>query len=135
MSDCETKSAKEPWQMSLDEFESNLLQADLIGEKTVTVVDWGSRRGQGKRSGSTVKGGMSNAPVGKKCYYGFKPGFPEWANLVKTSANPVLYAKARAIGLTHFEAGYVAINGIEAFHKKSVLEKLTTAQSAEKEPT
>ena len=41
-----------------------------IPTKTSTI-DWGSSRGQGKRSGGMIKGGMGNAPRGVKEYTGF----------------------------------------------------------------
>lgn len=76
-----------------------------------TVIDWGAKkRGQGKRIGNTIMGGMSAAPVGLKTYYGVDlskysndfNGNMEWAN--GDGSRRTRYYKAREFGCNEIES-------------------------------
>lgn len=121
-----TAEVKEPWQMTRDEMEKAIdeAQADMLA--TTTVIDWGSsRKRQGKRAGHMVVGGMSAAPRGRKEYIGCVPNYPEWAenigDIKKRSGNWFLYSKARELGWDHYTAGRLAvINNFEKFHDNAI---------------
>ena len=59
----------DPNRMTQQQFWAAIDRASGDKFVTSTTVDWGSRnRGQGKRRGGMVMGGMSDAPKGKKSY-------------------------------------------------------------------
>lgn len=83
---------------------------------TKTFIDWGKKsRGQGKRSGSMIMGGMSAAPVGIKTYFGVDlskysndfNGDMEWAS--GDGSRRARYYKAREFGCNEIEARLYAI--------------------------
>lgn len=111
---------RDPWEMTSQEFCDELMNQQPNGSMMETFIDWGGARQQGKRSGNTIMGGMSNAPKGVKRYVGFRPAYPEWKDLKGTSANPVLYALGREFGLSHRHAGVLAIKGETSYHEWAV---------------
>ena len=94
----------------------------LIDEFTCDIpecshqIDWGpKKRGQGKRSGGTIKGSMSAAPNGIKTYYGidnskYKNDFiDDQYRLVRELWQLARYYKSREFGCNHIESLYYAI--------------------------
>lgn len=71
--------------------------------------DWGSNRGQGKRSGYMVKGAMADPPRGKKTYTSIlgnidiPEGERDWMGSLDQHVQ-MAYNKARAYGLDHDHA-------------------------------
>lgn len=83
---------------------------------TQTVINWGAKsRGQGKRSGNMIMGGVSAAPVGLKTYYGVDltkyendfNGNMEWS--YGDGSRRARYYKAREFGCNEIEARLYAI--------------------------
>lgn len=110
----EGETKKQPWEMTSQEMEEAINNAKPIKTETVeTVVDWGSGRGQGKRSGGMIKGSMSDMNVrGKKTYRQMKlydgdvsgsgkdrTRQQDFDTLSNYAADQ--YLKARAIGIDH----------------------------------
>jgi hypothetical protein len=110
-------ASKEPWQMSKDEWASAIESGKPGAFATSRQEDWGSLRGQGKRSGSMVKGSMRDSTLqGKRNYTDIVGKLPkeERADVYATlgDENHVLtqYAKARSGGLNHEAAILHAIS-------------------------
>jgi hypothetical protein len=95
--------------LSDSEIESSINDANPDIFKGTVEVDWGSSRGQGKRSGGMVKGSMSDAPKGKKTYidkYQKLKLNSEDESEIKLSVDAgdndeKLYLKARSAGFSH----------------------------------
>jgi hypothetical protein len=83
---------------------------DVYYERTYKTIDWSNSRSQGKRSGSTIKGGMSNAPKGVVTYQGISYAkLPDWelhiSNLSRLNGSELTrYLKSRDYGFNHRES-------------------------------
>jgi len=103
------KQAKE----LIDNISSKIFEAEIGLPLIYKTIDWGRPRGQGKRAGSMIKGGMATI-LGRKSYEGLDiSAFPELQkDRVWTEQLPH-YVKARLYGCNHLEAKYYAIRGVE----------------------
>jgi hypothetical protein len=83
--------------------------------KTIqTKVDWGKSKGQGKRSGGMVKGGMGFGCSGVVCYTNvdmreYKDEIEKYGHHRLIRDVPYNYVHGRQFGLTHIEAAMYAI--------------------------
>lgn len=110
---------KEPWEMTQKEFKRKVSSADHKIFSDIEIIDWGSRRGQGKRVGKIVKGAMSDAPQGKKTYIRIFAKLPDYnKHKIELEGMPlhetIPYLKARAAGFDHDTAmlnSYTDIDG------------------------
>lgn len=120
-------SAKPPHEMTKAEHDEAIEKAPANSFVTTMTENWGSGRGQGKRIGGMVKGGMSDPPRGEKTYthmFGKLPKEEATEAYSLEGAGPIAYAKARAHGFDHEHAmlvGYEAEdpNSVSA-HKRAV---------------
>ena len=87
-----------------------ILNHPITYKPTYKVVDWGSKqRGQGKRVGNMVKGGMSDAPTGVKKYPNVFGNLPDY-NDIKNDLMLLdwwqegIYMKCRSYGMNHNES-------------------------------
>ncbi len=93
------------------------LDAFNCSPPTITsTINWGpKKRGQGKRSGGTIKGSMSAAPYGIKTYFGVDiseylndfAGDMKW--LLGNGCRMCRYYKARKFGCNQIEARLYAM--------------------------
>jgi len=88
-----------------------------------TTIDWGDKRGQGKRSGGMVKGAMSDVSLrGEKTYTDLLGGVKEIQDdpndLIILSNDNIKfrYLKARTYGFDHVSATNFAIDDILPFY-------------------
>lgn len=109
------------------ELERAVLQTPNAFAPTSHVEDWGSGRGQGKRFGGQVMGGMADPPRGKKTYHDIFGNLPDYAavgqELHAFHSRPleypgfaVRYLKARSFGMEHEDAINFAIPGDYPLH-------------------
>lgn len=119
----EKAEKKNPLQMSREEFESALKNADTNQFKSQMVQDWGSGRGQGRRSGGQIKGSMSDAPKGRKTYTTLDK---EKLGITSQQVNEIgilddqygtkeRYLQGRAIGLNHDQAMGISYGDVDGF--------------------
>lgn len=123
----EEAGEKEPHMMTREEHEAAIEGAPTNKFVTAQKEDWGNLRGQGKRHGTMVMGGMRDSSLqGEKTYlsaFGKLPrGQAEEAESLEGKGK-LAYAKARAVGFSHDHAmgvGYAA-DGIEFDpHRKAI---------------
>lgn len=100
-----------PWKVTGAQLNRRLAAADTSHLATERVEDWGSGRGQGKRSGGMVRGAMGDPPRGKKTYRNPVGALPaeegkEAMLAFGDSQHGDLdtYARARALGMDHDDA-------------------------------
>lgn len=107
---------KQPHEMTKAEHQAAIDAAPTNQFVTTHVEDWGTLRGQGKRSGGMVMGGMRDSSLqGKKTYVNAFGKLPEEerrdAHGLIEGLGQLAYAKARAHGFDHEHAmliGYEA---------------------------
>jgi len=100
--------AKESWEMTREEFENRINSASNNQYSKSSTVDWGNLRGQGKRVGRQVMGGMRDLSLqGKKRYIDILGELPKMDrdNAYESLGNEPMvlskYAQARAAGFDH----------------------------------
>lgn len=99
---------------------------------TISVQDWGTNRGGGKRSGGMVTGAMSDPPRGKKVYLDVlaRAGFSKEDRGVLGGLGrnaELLAARGLLAGLSHYDAltlGFVGALSSEAMTRKQAFEAL-----------
>lgn len=98
------------WEMNKNEIEKLIENVDPTQFSTTTEIDWGSRRGQGRRRGGMVLGSMSDVTVqGKKSYPNLFGGLKDTPENIKDAIllshrnemDTPTYLKYRAVGLGH----------------------------------
>lgn len=111
----ETKKAKEPHEMTRAEHDAAVEAAPNNTLMTSHTEDWGTLRGQGKRIGPMVVGGMRDSTLqGKKSYgemFGKLPPEEREDAYGLEGRGKVAYAKSRGAGFSHDHAmiaGYAA---------------------------
>lgn len=115
------KAAKKPpHEMSPAEFDDALKNQPNTISPHSQVIDWGTRRGQGRRAGGAVKGAMSDASIqGKKTYVNEFRSLPDYAE-IRTEVNELnpiegdAYLRARSFGLGHEAAMRYAYEASDA---------------------
>jgi len=102
------EKVKEPWEMTREEFENRINSASNNQYSKSSTVDWGNLRGQGKRVGRQVMGGMRDSSLqGKKTYIDILGELPKTDrdNAYESLGNEPMvlskYAQARAAGFDH----------------------------------
>jgi hypothetical protein len=107
------EQAREFIRLNFNEIDSS---DDVILPTVKRSVDWGSRKGQGKRAGHTVKGGMACCDLkGIKIYIGldfhdyYIEKFKDDFSLIAKEGKIVFYAKAREWGASHIQSMIFAI--------------------------
>jgi hypothetical protein len=132
----EVVAVKEPWEMSKAELDGLLANADTSVNATTTTIDWGSRRGQGKRSNGMVLGSMSDAPRGIQTRNDAIGKLPKEerreAHIIDNEYGGIdTYARARAIGLSHTDASILMYpdGGHQQIIKNALREGKTVPES------
>jgi len=99
--------AADPSRMSEKQFWAKIDRVNPGKYATSSTVDWGASRGQGKRHGRMVMGGMSDAPKGKKSYTNIlgklqgKLSRDDWDEAKHLEdAQKFMFAKAMAAGFS-----------------------------------
>ena len=115
-----------PAKPTIEEFTQAVLNCpDVYLPKTI-IIDHGPRqRGQGRRSGGTVKGGMSDAPSGKQIYNNPFANLPDFREIARDFhyiprpgfPRPGHYLKARDYGLDHYTARLFCLDPQRAYNK------------------
>jgi hypothetical protein len=112
----EIKTIDEMKSMAPADLQSYIMGLDSSFSPSFRTEDWGRlSRGQGKRVGGMVMGGMSSAPTGKKTYIDDRwKDFPELSSDEKAELSSLVqgndnyltsaYYKARTAGLNHDQA-------------------------------
>lgn len=116
-------------ELSLEEYKTAIENSSF--ETAYREIDWGAKsRGQGKRTGHTVKGSMSAAPVGIKRYEYVKIDIPDYEEVkddfkYRDGNEIARYMKSRNAGFTHRESMFYAILGnLDTSYERIVAEQL-----------
>jgi len=98
---------RDPKKMTEVQFWKAIDKANPDRYTTSNVIDWGGRRGQGKRMGRMIRGAMSDAPQGKKSYISIigklkgKLSRNDWEEAMNLEQDQkFLFAKALAAGFS-----------------------------------
>ncbi len=100
--------------ITFDEYQKALDKGYGLVNHTSKTIDWGSRKGQGKRTGSTIQGSMSAMIQGKQTYRGIKLDVPDYEKVKsdftgRNTSELYFYMTSRKAGFDHRSSMIFAI--------------------------